>query len=157
MTKVVFVCEGNICRSPTAEALFTELLRVRHQDSFFDVFSRALIVDTQGQPIDPRAVRLLQDHQIPFNPDKKAKPLTKNEYDESQYVITMDTYNRVLLSRRLILKDKSKIHRLLDFTAKPGDILDPYFTHDFATAYAQIAQGCQALLERLCPAASPLA
>ncbi|MFA6830302.1 MAG: low molecular weight phosphotyrosine protein phosphatase [Bacilli bacterium] len=149
MLRIVFICEGNICRSPTAEFVLKNLVSQAGLTDKFDIYSRASIFATKGQPIYRLAKEQMDIHGIPYSDSKVAKPLTKAEYDSADYVIIMENYNKLLLSRLLILKDKSKIHRLLDFTSQPGELSDPYHSRDFAKAYAEIEFGCTALFEKL--------
>ena len=148
--RIIFVCEGNICRSPTAEAIFLSLL----SSSFlpkedFDVSSRGLIRETAGHGINSKAKEVLMRHNIPLL-DHKAKRLTRPEFDSTDLILYMDQYNGVLLKRLFFLpKLPQKAHLLLEYAKEKRDILDPFPDGDFEKAYEDIEAGCKGLLEYL--------
>ena len=146
MTKIIFICEGNICRSPMAEFIFKNMLDEANMASDFDVTSRATILDTNGQDFYSKAKEQLIKHQIPFT-DHLASQITIQEFRNADYIIGMENYNLVLLKRAIFIRDESKLHCLLDFTDTKRDISDPYYTRDFDKAYEDISYGCEGLLK----------
>jgi protein-tyrosine phosphatase len=146
--KIVFLCEGNICRSPTAEAVFLSLLASSPlPKEEFVVSSRALIRETTGQGIHGKAAAVLKKHNIPL-PEHKAKQLTRQEYDSADLILYMDQYNGVLLKRLFFLpKLPAKAHLLLEYAKEKRDILDPYPDGDFEKAYEDIEAGCKGLIK----------
>ena len=148
MTKIVFICEGNICRSPSAEFMFKHALEVEGMRGDFDVFSRATILSTRNEHMSRRAKEQLRLHNIPYDENKIAKPLTRDEFDTADYIIGMDNYNLVLLKRLIVIRpeDKKKIFKLLDFTDEKRDIADPYYTGKFDVAYDDLDKGIKGLI-----------
>jgi len=146
MTKIIFICEGNICRSPTAEFVFKYLLKADGMDKDFDVSSRATITQTKGEDIYQLAKDEMDTHHIPYE-SRLASPITIDEYNKADYVIGMDNYNIVLLKRLIFIRTVSKLHLLLDFSSDSREIFDPYYTRDFKKAFDDIYLGCQGLLD----------
>ncbi len=147
MIKIIFVCHGNICRSPMAEFVMKELVRQAHREDEFKIISRATSQEEIGNDIYGEAKRKLQEKGIPFE-RRYAAQLTKAEYEESDFVIIMDDRNYRNLMR-IIGEDKTgKVHKLLDF-AGGGSIADPWYTGSFDVTYNDILRGCQGLLHSL--------
>lgn len=150
MIKIIFICSGNICRSPMAVAVFNELAKAKGLSDRFEVTSAGLLFDTGGQDIYPQAKAILSKHNIPYGPHVAHKVRYK-DFSACDYVICMEEYNAVLLIRDFQLKDRSKIHLLLDYADSylDKDIGDPYETKDFKTAFQEILEGCDGLLKYL--------
>ena len=148
MIKIVFICEGNICRSPSAEFMFKHALEQEGMREDFDVFSRATILSTRNEKMSRRAKEQLRLHNVPYDDGKVAKPLTRDEFDTADYIIGMDAYNLLLLKRLIMIRpeDKKKIFRLLEFAGEKRDIEDPNFTQRFDVAYNDLDKGIQALV-----------
>lgn len=146
MVKIIFVCEGNICRSPSAEFIFRNMLRASGAEKSFEVCSRGTLGNTVGRSFDPRAMALLAKNGIPYE-NRKAQQITKKEFDAADYVIVMDNSNIVRLRRLLFIRSQSRIHLLSSFEGKTAEIEDPYYTLNFDKAYADITSGCRGLLE----------
>lgn len=146
--KIVFLCEGNICRSVTAEFVFKDLLAKQGLSNDYEVISRGVTRETEGKSIYPLALEELEKHNIPVE-DHKATVLTPKEYNQADYVVAMDHFNIVLLGRLIFLRNKEKIHLLLDFDGSSNEVSDPYFSRDFDLAYREIEKGCKAFLTYL--------
>ena len=150
---ILFVCHGNICRSPMAEFIFRRLVARHGLSDSIDVASAATSAEEIGNPVYPLAKRTLAMHGIGC-PGKTASQITKELYDASHYVVCMEQANVANVMGLLRPSDTSKLVRLLDFLpeghpAHGHDIDDPWYTRRFDRAYDDITLGCQALLERL--------
>ena len=152
MTKIMFVCHGNICRSPMAEFIFKRLINEKGIADQFVVSSCATsteeIWNGIGNPVYPPAKRELMKHNISCE-GKRAVQLKKSDYESYDYLIAMDT-NNVRNIMRIIGSDKDeKVYKLMSFTSRGGDVADPWYSGDFETCYNDIYEGCSALLEKL--------
>ena len=144
MTKVLFVCHGNICRSPMAEFVFKNILKEKGLSDLFYVASAATSREEIGNPTYPPVRRLLKAKGIPFDEHKCARQVTPADYDNFDYIVCMD-YNNLLNIRRIISNDpQGKISMLLD-----RDVADPWYTGDFEATYEDTVTGCTALLENI--------
>ncbi len=152
MIKVMFVCHGNICRSPMAEMILKEMVRKRGIADQFTIASSATSTEEiwgdRGNPIYPPALDTLKRHGIPCG-RHYAVQLKKSDYAAYDYIICMDSLNLRNIGRMLGADREGKIYRLLDFTDTPRDVSDPWFTGKFEQTYADIVYGCEGLLERL--------
>ena len=135
MKKIMFVCLGNICRSPMGKYIFKSLT------NDFIVDSAATSTEAVGDSLYYLAKETLDKHNIPYD-DHIAKQLTKEMYDEYDYIIVFEDYNKECLKR--LIGDDSKVRKLL-----PTNIDDPWYTRDFEKAYEDIYKGCKLLLEEL--------
>lgn len=152
MTKILFICHGNICRSPMAEFVFVKLARERGVGERFSVASAATsteeIIRGVGNPVYPPAKRELAKHGISCD-GKRAVQITKRDYDAYDYLICMDD-NNVRGALRIFGGDPGgKVSKLMDHTARGGNVADPWYSGDFETAYCDIEAGCKALLDKL--------
>ena len=142
------MCHGNICRSPMAEFILREKAKELGLEDTVIVASAATSQEELGNPVDPRAAAILHAHGIDCA-EKRARQMCKCDYDAYDYLIGMDRMN-VANMRRIAGGDPcGKMCRLLDFAANPRDIADPWYTGDFNAAFADICEGCTALLKRL--------
>lgn len=143
MKKVLFLCHGNICRSPMAEFVFRHMAGERvHCES------KAVSAEEIGNPIYPAAARMLRQKGVPFG-GHRARQITKADYDVFDYIVVMEEYNLPRLWRIIGSDPAGKVFRLLDFTDTPGDIEDPWYSGNFEKVYEQICAGCTALLEKI--------
>lgn len=143
MTKILFVCHGNICRSPMAEFVMKYLTAGR--DDFY-INSAATSTEEIGNEVHYGTVNILKKKGVP-NPGHRAVQLTKADYDKYDYLIGMDSWNIRNILRITDGDFKNKVHKLLDFTSRGGDISDPWYTGDFDTTYNDVLEGCTALLK----------
>ena len=145
--RLLFVCHGNICRSPMAEFVMKELLRREGIDDV-EVESAALHTDELGSDIHYGTRRKLQEHGIPFT-CRAAWLLTAEKAREYDLLIGMDAYNIADLKRLTYPEDAAKIRRLSAFAGSSRDIADPWYTGNFDDTYADVLAGCTALLAKL--------
>ena len=148
MIKILFVCHGNICRSPMGEYILKDLVERRGLAGAFFIASAAVCREEIGNDVYAPARRCLLSHGIAC-PRRQAVQLTAADYEKYDWILYMEEYNRSGLRRILPEDPAGKIHRLLDFTKRPRDVEDPWYTGDFETAYRDIREGCLALLEHL--------
>lgn len=152
MTRVMFVCHGNICRSPMAEFIFKELVRQRGLDGEFEVASSATSTEEifrgVGNPIYPPAESELKRRGIPCD-KRRAVQLKREDLEKYDMFIGMDRAN--IRNMRCILGEgaEDKIFKLMDFTPRGGDVADPWYSDRFDIAYRDIYDGCVALLDKL--------
>ena len=145
MIRVLFVCHGNICRSPMAEFIFRDLVNKRGLGGRFEVASAATSYEETGNPIYPPAKRKLAEHGIRAE-GHQAHRMERREYEEYDYLIGMESWNIRNMNRIIGSDPDHKVHRLLDFSDRPRDIADPWYTGNFDVTYNDIKEGCEALL-----------
>ena len=148
MTKILFVCHGNICRSPMAEFVFKRLAAEAGRGGEFAAESAATSREEIGNDVYPPAQRCLRAHGVPFT-RRRARQVTDADYDEYDLIVIMEEYNRRNLRGLLREDPEGKVRTLMSFAGSDRDVADPWYTNDFETAYADILEGCTALLERL--------
>jgi len=152
MIKIMFVCHGNICRSPMAEFIFRKMAEERGVASLFYVESRATHTDEifrgVGSPVYPSAKREMERHGLSFE-GKRATLLRRDDVSEYDLFVGMDSANVRNMLRILGDSAREKIHRLLEFTGENRDVADPWYTDEFDVAYSDIEAGCAALLDFL--------
>ena len=147
--RIMFLCHGNICRSPMAEMVMKDLVKKAGRQDDFIIESAAVSDEETGNGIYPPAKREMFSRGIPFT-EHHAHKITKGEFDSSDIVIIMDESNRRLL--RHITgsgSDTSKVHLLMEYTGFPRSVADPWYTGDFDTAFDDIMEGCRALCSHL--------
>jgi protein-tyrosine phosphatase len=144
--KVLFVCHGNICRSPMAEFILKALVKARGLQDSYHIESAAVSSEESGNPIYPPAKRSLTQHGVPFDPSKRARRVSAEDYRNFDRIICMDASNLRLI-RRIIPDDpEGKIHLLMSYTGVGRDVADPWYTGDFEEAFQDILAGCEAML-----------
>ncbi|MGN1131146.1 MAG: low molecular weight protein-tyrosine-phosphatase [Ruminococcus sp.] len=153
MTKIMFVCHGNICRSPMAEFVMKKLVRDANLENEFYIASSATSTEEiwrgVGNPIYPPARREMTKQGIPFDVSKRAVQLKADDYEKYDYIIAMDSMN-VRNIIRIIGSDKmGKVHKLMDYTSKKGDVADPWYSGNFEVALSDIYNGCVGLLNHI--------
>lgn len=145
MIKVVFVCHGNICRSPMAEFVFKDMADKAKLSQLFCIESRAGYTDAIGCPAHEGTRKKLAEHGISCS-GKRAALLKKSDQD-FDYIIGMDDANIARIRHILGSDADGKLFKLMDFSPRPSDIADPWYTGDFQTTYYDIYEGCKGLLE----------
>ena len=145
--KLLFVCHGNICRSPMAEFVMKDLLRKAGRTDVA-VESAALHTDELGNDIHRGTRMELKRHGIPFAP-RAAWLLSAAKAAEYDLIIGMDRYNMADLRRLVYLADRPKVRQLLAFAGIDREVADPWYTGNFEETYADVVTGCTALLESL--------
>ena len=152
MIKILFVCHGNICRSPIAEFVMKDLITKSNLSDRFHIASAATSTDEIwngiGSPVYPPAKAKLAQHGIGCE-GKRAVQLTRADYGRYDYLIGMDGANIRNMHRMLGGDPEGKICKLLSFAGSDRDIADPWYTGNFDAAYEDILEGCQALLSQL--------
>ena len=147
MIKILFVCHGNICRSPMAEFIFKALVKARGLEDLYYAESAAVSSEETGNPIYPPAKRCLTQHGVWFDPSKCARRVVPADYDRFDRIICMDASNLRLI-RRIIPDDPDgKIHLLMAYTGTGRDVADPWYTGDFERSFQDILAGCEAMLD----------
>ena len=146
MIKVLFICHGNICRSPMSEFILRDMVAKRGIADQFEIASAATSREEIGNPVYPPAVRKLREHGIDPS-GKRARQMTKQDYEYYDYLLAAEQYNIQNMLRIVGGDPEHKIHRLLDYSKHPRDIDDPWYSGDFETAYRDIVEGCEAFLE----------
>lgn len=146
--KILFVCHGNICRSPMAEFVMKHLVEKRGLQERFEVASAATSTEEIGNPVYPPARRKLAEHGIGCH-GKTARQMTMEDYLYYDLIIVMDRSN-VRNLRRLLGEDtEGKVHLLMDYTSRPGEVADPWYTGNFDATWRDVLEGCEGLLENL--------
>lgn len=144
--KVLFVCHGNICRSAMAEFILKALVKAKGLDSQFYIESAAVSTEEIGNPIYPPAQRCLHQHGVWFDPGKRARQVSRADYDRFDRIICMDASNLRLIKRIIPADPQGKIHLMMSYTGVGRDVADPWYTGDFETAFQDILEGCEGML-----------
>ena len=147
MTKILFICHGNICRSPMAEMILKHLVRERGLSGFV-IDSAAVSREEIGNDVYPPAKRELAAHGVRCE-HHRARQITAADYDQWDYLIGMDMSNITRMLRIFGHDDDHKVYRLMDFTGCPADVSDPWYSDRFDIAYQDIQAGCEALLRHI--------
>lgn len=148
MTKILFVCHGNICRSPMAEFLFKDMIEKKGQSNAFEIASAATSTEEIGNPVHRGTKAKLQELGISTS-GKVAVQLTKADYDYYDYLLGMDEWNIRNIMRIIGSDPRHKVRRLLDYSDSPRDIADPWYTGDFQRTYEDILEGLTAMYDSL--------
>ena len=148
MHAVLFVCHGNICRSPMAEFVMKDLVRKAGADTEFFIASSATSPEELGNPVYPPARRKLAEHGIGCA-GKTARQLRREDYDRFDLLIGMDGANLRNMRRICGGDPEGKLSLLLDWAGRSGDVADPWYTGDFEATWQDVLAGCQGLLDAL--------
>ena len=148
MIKILFICHGNICRSPMAEYVMKDIVKKAGLESDFRVSSAATSREEIGNPVYPPAKRKLAENGISCH-GHSARQLTRKDYDEYDMLIGMDSAN---LRNMLLIcggDPENKMSLLMDHTCRPGDVADPWYTGDFDSTWHDVLEGCRGILSEL--------
>lgn len=160
MIKILFVCHGNICRSPMAEYVMKHLVESRADDlskvglsaSDFEIASAATSTEEIGNPVYPPARRMLNSHGINCD-GHAARQMTSRDYEYYDYIVLMDRNNlrnlRWNLKPEQLKDDAKKISMMMDWTCRPGDVADPWYTGNFEATWRDVNEGCEGLLNEI--------
>lgn len=148
MTSILFLCHGNICRSPMAEFVMADKLERAGLLDAVSVASAALHTDEIGSDIHRGTRAILEEHGIPFA-SRAARLARLDDYERFDYLVGMDEYNRRDMMRLFKNDPQKKCSLMLDWPGWSRDVADPWYTGDFETTFDDIDAGCTALLEHL--------
>ena len=149
MTNILFICHGNICRSPMAEFVMKDLVEKAGLASQFRIASAATSREEIGNPVYPPARRKLAEHGIGCE-GHAARQITARAYQDFDLLIAMDSANLRNMRRFYGGDPAGKIHMLLDYAGRPGEeVADPWYTGDFQATWEDVSAGCAGLLEQL--------
>ena len=148
VTKLLFICHGNICRSPMAEFIMKKIVDENGLSDKFYIESAATSTEEIGNSVHYGTRRVLDKYNIDYS-KKRAVQITRQDYDKYDYIIGMDRYNLRNMERIFGPDRKDKISLLLDHTGEYRDVADPWYTGDFTQTEDDVLRGCRALLKKL--------
>lgn len=148
MKKILFVCHGNICRSPMAEFICRKLLKDAGRENEFHVESAATSTEEIGNDMHPGAKAELSKNGIPFE-KRRARRITEDDYKNYDYLIGMDVENLYYMQREWNKDPDDKVKLLLSYAGKDRDIADPWYTGNFSETYADLVEGLTQMLEKI--------
>ena len=148
MTRILFVCHGNICRSPMAEFIMKALVKARGLEAEYHIESAAVSDEEYGNPIYPSAKRCLSQHGVAWDPTKSARTVRAEDYARFDRIICMDSSNLRLIRRYIPEDPQGKIHLMMSYTGRSRDVADPWYTGDFEKTFQDILSACEAMLDR---------
>ena len=152
MIKILFICHGNICRSPMAEFIMKDIVKKAGREDEFFIASAATSTEEIGNPVYPPARRKLAEHGISCS-GKTARQMTARDYDEFDLLIGMDGYNIRNMTRICRGDGRGKISLLMSHAGEDSEVSDPWYTGDFESTWCDVMRGCTALFEELTGAA----
>lgn len=146
--RILFVCHGNICRSPMAEFVMKDLVKKAGLEDKFLIESAATSTEEIGNSVYPPARQKLAEHGISCK-GKTARQMNSSDYNRYDLLIGMDSWNIRNMNRICGGDPEGKIHMLMDYTNRPGEVADPWYTDDFEATWRDVLEGCQALLKTI--------
>ena len=149
MIKVLFICHGNICRSPMAQFVLQDMVNKKGLESQFEIYSAATSREEIGNGVHHGTRRKLAQMGVPCG-EHRAVQVTPKDYEYYDYLLIMDENNRRNLMRIIGRDPEKKVYGLLDFSKHPRDIADPWYTGNFDITYDDVAEGCESFLRWLC-------
>lgn len=147
MIKILFVCHGNICRSPMAEFIMKALVRAKGVEHQFYIESAAVSTEEIGNGIYSPARRCLTQHGVLFDKSKTARQVTRADYDRFDRIICMDHSNLSWIKYIIPSDPENKIHLMMSYTGHPKDVADPWYTGDFEQTFQDILEACECMLK----------
>ena len=148
MIKILFICHGNICRSPMCEFIMKYLVVERGLSSEFYIASAATSTEEIGSRVHHGTAAILDRLGIDYS-EKRARQMTKKDYQDYDMLIGMDDWNMRNMNRIAGGDPEGKLHLLMDFTDRPGEVADPWYTRNFEVTYRDVMDGCEGLLAYL--------
>ena len=148
MVKILFVCHGNICSSPMAEFIMKDIVNKKGIADMFEISSAATSTEEIGNPVYPPARAKLKEHNISCA-GKTARQMTAADYTYYDYIIAMDRFNLRNMKKFIGNDNDKKVSLLMDYTNRPGDVADPWYTGDFETTWRDICDGCRGFLNTI--------
>jgi len=148
MIKILFVCHGNICRSPMAEFVMKDMVKKKGVSDMFEIASAATSTEALGEAVYPPARRKMNEEGINCS-GKTARQMTKDDYGYYDYIVAMDRLNLRNMARFVGNDPYNKVSLLMDYTSTPRDVADPWYTGDFQQTWDDVNNGCKGLLEKL--------
>ena len=147
MKKILFVCHGNICRSPMAEFIMKDIVKKAGMDDQFHIESAATSTEEIGNSVYPPARRKLAEHDISCE-GKTARQMTRSDYDRFDLLVGMDEWNIRNMKRIAGGDPDNKIFKMLDFTSRHGDVADPWYTGNFDATWRDCLEGCEMIFQQ---------
>lgn len=148
MTSILFVCHGNICRSPMAEFVMKHIACENGKETNYHIESCAATTDEIGNDMYPPVKKLLSQKEISFSP-RSARLFTEKDYEIFDYIVGMDEENKYDLMRLTKGDPKGKVSLLLSWCGEKGEVADPWYTGDFETTYGDVRRGCLSLFHHI--------
>ena len=148
MIKILFVCHGNICRSPMAEFVMKDMLEKRGIADMFEIASAATSTEELGNPVYPPVRKKLWEEGIDCSA-KTSRQMTADDYGYYDFIVAMDRYNLRNMARFVGNDPDSKVSLLMDHTSTPRDVADPWYTGDFEQTWKDVNMGCEGILKKL--------
>lgn len=145
MIRILFVCHGNICRSPMAEFVMKDLAAKAGREDEFHIESAATSTEEIGNPVYPPARRKLAEHGIGCE-GKTARQMRRSDYERFDLIVGMDSWNMRNMLHICGGDPEGKLKLLMDFTQRPGDVADPWYTRDFEATWRDVTEGCRGIL-----------
>lgn len=146
MTSVLFICHGNICRSPMAEFIFKNMVQEAGRSDEFYIASAATSYEEIGNPVHHGTAKILDRLGISYS-QKRAVHLEKSDYKKYDYLVCMDKMNVRNTLRIVGADNEKKIYKLLEFAGSDKDVADPWYTGNFEVTYEDVIKGCKGLLK----------
>ena len=148
MIKILFVCHGNICRSPMAEFVMKDIVKNKGVSDMFEIASAATSTEALGESVYPPARGKLLEKGLSCS-GKTSRQMTPDDYRYYDYIIAMDRNNLRNMERFVGNDPEGKVSLLMDYTATPRDVADPWYTGDFEQTWEDVNLGCEGLIKRL--------
>lgn len=146
--KILFICHGNICRSPMAEMIMKDLVAKAGLSQKYEIASAATSTEEIGNPVYPPAQRILAHHGI-SSAGKTARRMTKQDYAYYDYLVAMDRNNLRNMRGFVGSDSEKKVSLLMEHTSRPGDVADPWYTGNFEATWRDVLEGCESLLAEI--------